>query len=250
MMKWLGLTIAAIILAAGGSYQVLLDHPSRTLASVAEAGPQPHGPGGYHGLLWSDEFDGATIDASKWTRPVWHVQNVDTDPTNAWLYGGKLVLNLSSRSRGALVRSIFQFRPGMIAEARVRFPGGADPIWNWPGWWAAGFRYPDSGEHDIAEGLARGLKISYWDGSRQTPGPNFGRYPAGEWGSAYHTYTLWRRAGEALVYWDGRLVARYATNDDGGPEALLVSLGSTPGESPVLGHPSRVRIDYVRVWRA
>lgn len=206
---------------------------------------QPHGPSGDWNLIWRDEF--GTWNPDKWTRPIWHVQNVDTNPNNSWVYGGNLVLNLSSRTSGALVRSTFRFEPGMVAEARVKFPGNSsDPIFNWPGWWAAGFKYPQSREHDIAEGLARGLKVSYWDQNKRL---RFGVYPSGNWGSAYHYYTLWRRSTDALVYWDGRLVARYSTNDDGRPEALLLSLGSTSGETPVLEKPGRVRISYVRVWR-
>lgn len=211
---------------------------------------QPHGPAptSVWQLIWHDEFTALDIDKTKWTQPEWHVQNVTTKG-NAWQYDGKLVLNLASADVGSLLRSTFEFKPGMTVEARIRFPGGVDPIFNWPAFWTSGpyvnGKTP-SGEHDIAEGMKKGLKVSYWDKDR-----NLGHsvYPAGEWKNAYHTYTLYRRAADARVYWDGKLVAAYDTNDDGGSQAILLSLGSTPDEVPVLGSPSRVRVDYVRVWR-
>jgi hypothetical protein len=211
------------------------------------ASPQPHGPAGSWNLIWHDEFTGDILDTAKWTQPGWHVQNVDTKPGNAWVYDGRLTLNLSSADQGALVRSVFRFRPGMVAEARVRFPGSdtGDHIFNFPAWWAAGIRYPDSGEHDIAEGVTKGLKVSYWDGDREL---RHGSYPAGDWNNAWHRFTLWRRSSDARVYWDGTLVASYPTHDDGGPQALILSLGATAGEPPVLGKPGRVWVDSVRVW--
>lgn len=210
---------------------------------------QPHGPAlGVWRLVFQDEFTAGPIDKTKWEQPDWHVQNVTTKG-NAYVWSGKLVLNLASADVGALLRSKFEFKPGMTVEARIRFPGGVDPIYNWPAFWTAGVytngKAP-SGEHDIAEGMKGGLKVSYWDRDHKL---GFGKYPTGLWANEYHTFTLYRRAADARVYWDGKLVASYDTNDDGGPQAILLSLGSTPGEEPVTGQPGRMRVDYVRAWR-
>jgi hypothetical protein len=221
-----------------------------TLGGEPAPDPQPHGPSGAWRQVWGDDFlvDGPP-DPDKWTRPDWRIQNVDhTDPDNAWAWGGDLVLRLSEAKVGALVRSRFQFLPGMVVEWRARFAGSdaGDPIWNWPALWTAGLRYPESGEHDAAEGLRRGLGITYWDRTK-TKLPTI--YPAGDWNNEFRTFTLWRGSTTARVYWAGREVARYPTDDDGGPQAILMSLGSTPRETPRLEKSSRMRVDYVRVWR-
>jgi hypothetical protein len=200
-------------------------------------------------MVWHDEFTGDVLDTAKWTQPGWHVQNVDTNPGNAWVEHGQLALNLSSPTSGALVRSRFGLLPGMVAEAWVMLPGSdtGDQVFNFPAWWAAGFAYPASGEHDIAEGLKRGLSFGYWDRSKtKTPTT----YPPGDW-NGWHVFTLVRGFRSATVYWDGAWVGHYATNDDGGPEALILSLGAPSadwGQAPVVGKPGRVWVDYVRVW--
>lgn len=240
--KWhtkLGLLAVAFFSA------IMIASPGGTVTT-----PQPHGPA--HSdwkLVWHDEFDtpGTALDPNKWDKPAWHVQGVDMDPANSWQYGGRQVLNLSSTTKGGLIRSKFGLLPGMVAEAKIKFPADATgQIVNWPAWWASG-PYVNgkaaSGEHDIAERIIAGLKVTYWDQNRT----KISVTPAGSWGNEYHTFTLYRRASDARVYWDGKLVASYTTNDDGGPEALFLSLGHS--DPTLLSNPGRVRTDYVRVWQ-
>jgi hypothetical protein len=222
------------------------------VGEATAATPQPHGPAGAWRMIWHDEFGGDAINTARWTRPEWAVQNVTTNPDNAWVYDGRLTLNLSTATSGALVRSTFGLKPGMIAEARIRLLGSdtGDPIFNWPAWWASGpyvnGKAP-SGEHDIVEGLRNGLKITYWDRDRV----KISRAVPGDLNNGYHVWTLHRLSGSARVYLDGALAWAYPTNDDGGPEALILSLGAPSadwGQAPVLGKPGRVWVDYVRVW--
>lgn len=219
---------------------------------AAVTDPRPRGPTGRWHLAWEDTFLGDAIDPGKWTLPKWHVQNVDmnADPEhpNAWVYGGNLVLDLSSTG-GGMVRSTFGLMPGMFAEWRARFAGSDadEPIWNWPALWTAGFAYPRDGEIDVAEGVKGTLKVSYWD--RDKAGPLCPYRPPGDWNNDWHTFGLSRGLTSASVWYDGRRVWRCSTNDGGGPQAVIASLGSTPGVPVHIGQSSRMRVDYVRVWR-
>jgi len=213
----------------------------------AEAVPiQPHGPAGFWAMVWHDEFSGDTLNTRLWKVPTdWRINNVTPSKSNVWVYGGHLGMKLSSTDYGGAVLSLNKLRPGMVAEARIRFPGDSvTPIYNFPAWWAAGVKYPDSGEHDIAEGLGK-LCLSYWTGARILA---YKRCPTGAWNNAYHIYTLERRDRSALVYWDGILVGKYATSDDGGPEHLILNVGWSPKRKVITGDASRIRIDYVRVF--
>jgi hypothetical protein len=73
---------------------------------------------------------------------------------------------------------------------------------------------------------------------------NQGTIP-GVWSNAFHVYGLYRGAGFAEVYYDGVLVKRYPTDDNGNGQALIVNIGS--------GHtaqvPSQLLVDYVRAWK-
>jgi len=207
----------------------------------------PNGPTANLKLLWHDEFGpGVSIDPTKWKMATWKVNNVIPSADNMWLYDGRLTLNLASASSGAAVIAAHKLLVGQCVEAKIRFPGSdaTDPVYNFPAFWTAGIKYPDSGEHDIAEGLGK-LKISYWD---QTKTLEYSKVPAGDWNNAYHIFTLLRHKTDAHVFWDGTEVAHYATNDDGGPQNIILNVGSSPKRVLVTGHASRVRAEYVRVW--
>jgi len=216
-------------------------------AGPAESMPvQPHGPSGFWTVAWRDDFNAATLDPKKWTTPAWHINNVTWSTKDRWLYGGRLVLNLSSSTSGGAVLSVNKLKPGMVAEARILFKGpDSSHAYNFPAWWAVGVKYPDSGEHDIAEGLGK-LCISYWSGARILA---YKVCPAGNRVNTWHTYTLERRDRSALVYYDGILVGRYATSDDGGPEHLILNVGWSPKRPIVTGKPSRMFVESVTVWQ-
>lgn len=222
--------------------------PVRTLSvAVATAEPQPHGPSGAWDLVWRDEFNGDKLDTAKWTVPTtWKINNVTPSKSNVWVWGGHLGMKLSSATSGGAVLSAFKLKPGMVAEARVRFPGSdaGDHIYNFPAWWAVGVVYPDAGEHDIAEGLGD-LYSNYWD---RTKTRTFKRMLPGDLNNAYHVYTLKRGKTSASVYLDGEWLWNYPTNDDGGAEHLIINVGSSPKRALVVGDPSRVRVDWVRVY--
>jgi beta-glucanase (GH16 family) len=207
-------------------------------------------------LVFTDDFD--TLDTSKWALSWFdgHEMNgVATDPANVSVADGNLVLTLSSPIVGALVNTNpndmkywsppgatpFEFSYGYV-EARIRFPGDGATIYNWPTWWTTGQLWPDTGEHDIAEGLET-LTVNYHSAAGAS---NQGTVP-GVWSNDFHTYGLNRRPGRSDVYYDGTLVKSYGTVDGGALHYLVLNVGRRDATA-VYGAGSQVKVDWVRVW--
>jgi len=213
----------------------------------------PQGPAGTWALAFNDEFDGASLDTSKWA-PNWYreggeMNDVGTFASNVQVANGELRLTLASSSSGALVHTDinggYRLPVGSYLEARIAFPGSGTTIYNWPAFWASAAEedgYPSSGEHDIAEGLGR-MTVNYHSPS----GAHNQGTVAGEWSNTFHTYGLYRGAGFADVYWDGVQVRHYPTDDSGRPEIVILNVGD--GHTAQYGDGSTVRVDYVRAWR-
>ena len=217
--------------------------------------PTPVGVSGAWSLAFDDEFDGTSLDTTKWS-PNWFgdggkMNNVGTYASNVTVAGGNLLLQLASSTSGALIHTDYsagryQLPVGGYTEARISFPGATGEQWsNWPAWWASGSNWPSAGEHDIAEGLGGTPTVNYHSPS----GPhNFGTI-AGVWGDTFHTYGVYRKAASADVYWDGQLVKSYPTDDNGIGEELIINLGVTTGKTPQIGTAGQVKVDYVRAWK-
>jgi len=205
----------------------------------------PVGLAGNWELVFQDNFSDIREDAGdKWTVTDWKMNNILSNPKNVWTYDGKLVLNLESAESGVhIVSKTQRITPGMVVEAKIKFPGDGKIVYNWPAFWTAGVKYPDSGEHDIAEGLDS-LKVSYWSSKKTL---DFSSRPDEIWTDAYHVFTLHRGKASGSVRWDGQRVGLYGTNDDGGPEYICLTLGSRG--TVITGLASRVRVDYVRAWK-
>ncbi len=72
---------------------------------------------------------------------------------------------------------------------------------------------------------------------------------SGGWAGGFHTYGIYRARLYSRVYWDGRLVRTYRTDDDGQPETLLFTMGYGGNGAPVdTGAAGEMIVDYVRAW--
>lgn len=211
------------------------------------------GAGGWGVAVFQDEFDGTALNTDKWA-PDWFgggvMNDVATNRNNVSVSDGKLVLTLSSSSQGALVstnpnggaKTGFQFTTGYYAEASVYFPGDGTQIHNWPAWWTDGQNWPRDGEIDIAEGLGP-LTSNYHSNS----GANNSNAVAGVWSNNFHTYGVDRQPGKNSIYWDGKLIRTYNTDDNGSPHYFILNVGKS-GQN-ILGAGSQMKVDYVRAWR-
>jgi beta-glucanase (GH16 family) len=125
----------------------------------------------YAGVVWSDEFDGPSIDQSKWTYDTgnWGFGNGELQyytgrPENAYIENGSLVIKAmreyykgdtgkSFTSARLKTQGRFAFKYGTI-EARIKVPDLANGLW--PAFWLLGNNiganeWPRCGELDILE---------------------------------------------------------------------------------------------------
>jgi len=218
--------------------------------------PQPRGVPGDWSLKFDDEFDGTSLDTSRWIAFEGRsMNNVTTRRSNVSVADGELRLRLARDLTGAFISSApydgagsngFTLPVGGYAEARVLFPGSKNQdIYNWPAWWTSGPDWPAAGEHDVAEGLGGDLTLNYHGTKNER---NYGTPCCGSWGDQFHVFGVYRKATSADVYWDGKLVKSYPTGDDGRPQALLLNIGKSGSRTPVTGDAGAVRVDYVRAW--
>lgn len=138
-------------------------------------------------LVWSDEFDGSTLNTS-----VWDVTNAGTGfgnkelqyyssrPQNLKLENGNLVItalledykvgNTSWKYTSAKVstKDLKSFQYGKI-EARIKLPGAGNGTW--PAFWTLGYgSWPSCGEIDICE--FQGSKPDIWQSNIHTKNYN------------------------------------------------------------------------------
>jgi hypothetical protein len=232
------LPLAAAVVAA-------LSVSAVSISAAQAATPLPNGVSGNWTMVFDDEFNGTAINTSAWdTHDGWTNQNNVTDhASNVTEIGGDAVLTLASKTSGAALQSkVATLGVGEFAEARIDFAGSGTSIYNWPAWWASGPNWPAAGENDIAEGLGT-LTVNYHS---PTGAHNQGTVP-GVWASGFHTYGIYRTATKSYVYWDGELVKSYATDDNGQPESLILTMGAA--NTLAYGTSGRMLVNYVRVWK-
>lgn len=254
---------------------VLIDDVSLT-ASAGGVGP----PGGVAwSLLWHDEFDGTSVDRSKWQVLDAHlIKNGELqyyDPEDVYLDGGRLVLR-SRYHDPPVVRphpdgsdAEFEYTSGLVESAglfshtygwieiRAKLPSTQGI---WPAHWMLGDGYPAvdwprCGEIDITEHVGYDpdtvFFTRHWGdpyvyrGSSFT-GPVFSR--------DFHTFAIHWTAEEMAWYVDGSLRFLTSTTDAGDifrkPFYLILNTavgGYWPGYPNASSEfPQYHEIDYVR----
>jgi hypothetical protein len=161
--------------------------------------------------------------------------------------GGDLILSLASASSGAMVQTPnngFSVPVGSYVEARVYFSGNGSELYNWPAFWLSGPNWPNAGEHDIGEVWDGKLTMAYHSPS----GAHSEGAPSGYWGDGFHEFGIMRNASSASIYWDGNLVASYATDDNGAGEQIIFNTGAGTGSPAAYGAASQLKVDYVHVY--
>ena len=287
--------VASVFLLAVGcsTHQAIKPRESQTSAAnpAGPAGSKPENtqpytvPAGWQ-LVWNDEFDGATLDAKKWTAYVGNTTggNVYYTGRSKNVYVAKGLLHLVARHKAAhgydytsgQVRTEFKYwkQYGLIV-ARMRMPAG-DGFW--PAFWMLGTNYdpnarwPHCGEIDIPEsaggsptwvqGTIHNADINGQD-TYQTlkyyfPTP-------GDTVTNFHTYGILWTSNSIIWQVDG-INAQTWTNwgavsgtnafpvPFNQPFFLLLQLAVTRpggyGGSPNAStpFPSEVQVDYVRVY--
>lgn len=215
------------------------------------------------GYLFNDEFNGTSLDTSKW-RTYINVSSLGLStfyPSQVSVSNGALHLTAADANTSGAVSTIglFSFQYGK-AEARIRVPKGQG---FWPAFWLLTIHDNDSfqsrQEIDIMED--RGSDTSrtnfyvHWgvSGNIGSIG-SFYSDPSIDYSLDYHIYRFDWQTGRAEFYVDDVLRFSYmSSNVPSDPMKILFDLavgGSFPGNpDSTTPFPSSMDVDYVRVWR-
>lgn len=254
-----------------------------TWGPVGGTPPPPNGgaPPGFPTLIWSDEFNGSTIDTSNWTYDLgnsgWgnnELENYTNRPENARIENGMLVIEARRENLGGSsytsarlkTQGLRSFGVNTWVEARIQVPQGQGI---WPAFWMLGnsistIGWPSCGELDIMEMRGQdpfqNLGTMHWandDGSHASYGGS--TTSPSSLAAGFHTFAIARTTTAIRWYLDG--VQYFEGNIAGGinstselqaPFFILfnVAVGGNFVGSPdsTTSFPQQLRVDYVRVW--
>ena len=244
---------------------ILLSNFSKTYTPST---PQPVGVTGNWTLKFSDEFNGTSLDTSKWV-PSWFGGNTgitkpvnDTyeescyDPANVSVGGGVVNIAAHARSCKATNNKTYNYSSGIInsygkynftygvMEARVWIPPGTGRGQNWPAFWTNGENWPTTGEIDVVEVLGGELCYHFhYDGG--APGGCASTTTTAGW----HTFSANWQPGSIKYYYDGVQVGQVTQGVTSAPMYLIINFGLSNQISPPIVTPSNMQVDYVRVWQ-
>jgi len=235
-------------------------------------------------LAFADEFDGTTLNASKWHTCHWWASTTCSIETNKELElytrnnvsvaDGALKLQARRENAVAWNGSTYNYTSGMVStggkvdeiapgfvftygyvEARVKVPKGQGL---WPALWLLPANHGWPPEIDVMEIVGNEPNVTHMTYHYPRPdgtAANVGTSWAGpDFSADWHTFAVdW--SPEALVWYvDGVERSRYtvAANITSEPSYVLLNLavgGNWPGApDATTPFPSDYLVDYVRVW--
>jgi beta-glucanase (GH16 family) len=240
--------------------------------------PTPNGPTGTWNLRFSDEFDGSSLDTSKWrpnwfgssdtsvTEPINGYEESCYDPSQVRVADGMLHLTavrLSAARPGCTKKdgSPASYASGMVMsdqkynftygymEARINLPGANNRPENWAAFWANGQSWPRDGEIDVMETLGGEPRwhFHYADGGgHRSTGSRFDLItPKTGW----HTFGALWEPGRITFYYDGREVGSTTSGVTSSPMYLILNHALSSHISGPIQAPSTLQVDYVRHWQ-
>jgi beta-glucanase (GH16 family) len=234
---------------------------TRSSTGAGGSGAPVGAPGTWHSIF-DDEFNGTTLDTSKWstgwlspgiTAPVNSSELECYDPSQVTVANGELDLSLISKSE-ACGGGSHPYASGMVntngkfsytygyLEARVWLPGSG-AISDWPAVWTDGQSWPADGELDVMEGLSG---QACWHFHDPQGGP--GNCSKASYTGGWHTFGADWEPGTVTYYYDGAAVGTINSGITSSPMYLILNLGADHGNSGPL-QPATMRVDYVRVWQ-
>ncbi|RKP54352.1 glycosyl hydrolase family protein [Cohnella endophytica] len=234
--------------------------------TAPDSTPMPTGISGSWNLVFSDDFNGTTLDSAIWnsnwfgatgqiTPPVNSYELAAFDPARVSVGSGSLSLSAIS-SPVTISGTTYPYRSGLINtnghkqftygafEARIYLPASSTGvIANWPAFWADGQNWPTDGEMDIMEGLG-GQAAYHFISSSGNPGASV----SGDY-TGWHTFGADWEPGIVKYYYDGVLVGTLTSGITSTPMYLILdyAVGTPYGGPTVI--PNTMKVDYVRVWQ-
>jgi beta-glucanase (GH16 family) len=280
---WVAAALVEVLVAAVALLIGLGTRDARPAGPPGAAAPLSGAPAPVPGwrLVWSDEFDGGTIDRTRWNLRPSEGRDIDrgcnTDsPRNAFVAGGVLTLRALRESIrcGGQTRAYSQAYLDTIGtaswtngrfEVRARSPNGPGRSTGlWPAFWLR----PDdggNGEIDVVElpgGDAWHTEAThaiFFDYSPVKQETRTWPWPGGHPGDGFHTYATEWEPGVLRWYVDGRLVWRRDRGTTSWFDAaftrpynlrLNFQVGGWLGEpDAATAFPADFVVDHVRVWQ-
>jgi beta-glucanase (GH16 family) len=269
------LTNAGIVLAlvtlATSCRKDMSSNPVKSV-SAANVHIQPNTARVTYQLIWSDEFNGTSVDNTKWTmetgNPGVNNEKEYYQASNATVTGGNLVITAKNQSVGGFpytsarmnTSGKFSCQYGRI-EASIKLPAFQG---SWPAFWMLGTNinsvgWPQCGEIDIMEQINTASTIYgtihwYDNGATQYGGTTTTSV------TGYHLYAVQWDTQSITWFVDNTL---YATanianniNNTGAfqnPFFIILNMavaGDFPGQTVNTGAlPASMYVDYVRVYK-
>jgi len=226
-------------------------------------------------LVWSDEFNGTSVNTSNWTFETggggWGNNELQyyTNGNNATVSGGILTIEARRENVGGMAYTSTriktqgkrQFTYGRL-EARLAVPKGQGI---WPAFWMLGANFPTvgwpaSGEIDIMEQintLNTTFGTLHWDFNGYA---TYGGSTGVSNPTSFHTYSIEWNSSSIKWFLDGAqfheaniLNSINGTDEFHRPFFFLLNLavgGNWPGApNSTTPFPARYQIDYVRVYQ-
>ncbi len=244
-------------------------------------------PASYAGysLVWSDEFNGSSVDPSTWTYEIgtgnnsWGNNELEyyTDRTqNSFVSDGHLIIEARAESFGGrnytsarmITKNKKIFKFGRI-DIRAKMPKGKGI---WPALWMLGNNidavpWPACGEIDIMEMIGQEpnkiVGTFHWGNSIATRALKWTSYTlsSGSFDQQFHVYSLIWKENEMKILIDDQMYA-YMTPADMAPGSTYpfnndfffifnVAVGGQLPGSPdnTTVFPQRMAVDYIRVFQ-
>ncbi len=251
-----------------------------TWGAVGTQAP-PGAPPGFSRLVWSDEFNGSTINTANWSFETgaggWgnnELENYTNRSVNARIENGTLVIEARRESLGGAAYTSARMKTqgkqsfgiNTWVEASINAPEGQGI---WPAFWMLGnsistVGWPSCGEIDIMEiqgqNPAKNFGTIHWadqNGQHASFGGIFNS--SSSLTSGFHTYAI-SRTGSSIKWYVDRVQYAEAnisgginsTSEFQGPFFILlnVAVGGNFVGSPdgTTVFPQQMQVDWVRVW--
>jgi len=240
--------------------------PTPAATFTATPMPAPTAPGGFMKLAFADEFNGSSVDTTKWypSRDGYSdgafnpaTEGAYFNPTNATVADGVLSLTIKSDPESVwgtnyawssgCTTSKYQFGALAYVEARIYVPT-SDGLW--PAFWSVPTgQWPpevDMFEFFDTSGQSR-PSFNYHPTAGGQTGPSMYGAHGVDYRTSWHIYGLLRQGAKLTPYLDGIAYPSVAVSGaDTLNQAIILNLSAYAGSHPTMG--TAMKVDYVHVY--